>query len=102
MKLEVEFADTPWNCRDEFSGGHSYSADVELVAYGLNKNVNDLQLSKFLQGKGLAVKDCRLLTKSEEARSFSFVITIKATDLELAKKPRFMAIQGRSSAIQTL
>ena len=88
--------------RDEFSGGRSYSADVELVAYGLNKNVNALQLSKFLQGKGLAVKDCRLLTKSEEARSLSFVITIKATDLELAKKTRFMAIQGRSSAIQTL
>ena len=65
--------------------GQSFSADVDLVAYGVNTRITALQLSKLLQDKGLVVKDCRLLTKFEGARSLSYKVSNKSTDIELAK-----------------
>ena len=73
--------------RDDSNDGQSFSADIDLVAYGVGKNITALQLSKFLQEKGLSVKDCSLLTKFEGARSLSYKVTIKSTDLDIAKNP---------------
>ena len=70
---------------DLTSEEQSFSADVDLVAYGVNTRITALQLSKLLQDKELVVKDCRLLTKVEGARSLSYKVSIKSTDFELAK-----------------
>ena len=61
------------------------SSDIELVAYGVAKNVTALQLSKFVQDKGLDILDCVQLTKYEGARSLAFKVKIKAIDFEKAK-----------------
>ena len=73
--------------RDDSNDGLSFSVDIDLVAYGVGKNITALQLSKFLHEKGLSVKDCILLTKFEGARSLSYKVTIKSTDLDFAKNP---------------
>ena len=39
------------------------SPDVDLVAYGVAKNVTALQLSKFVQDRGVDLLDCTQLTK---------------------------------------
>lgn len=61
------------------------AADIQLVAYGLAKHVSGIQLSKFLEEKGLNIVSCDLLTKYEGARSLSYKITIRAYDLEKAQ-----------------
>ena len=60
------------------------SADVHLVVYGLAKQVTSLELSRFLESKGLKLLNCDLLTKYEGARSLSFKITIRSSDYEKA------------------
>ena len=59
-------------------GESTLSADVDLVAYGI---------AKFLEEKGLDVCDCKLLTTFERARTLSFEITIKPHHFEKAKDP---------------
>ena len=67
--------------------GCTLAADVDLVAYGLGKNVTSIQLSNFLQDKGIDIIDCKLLTKFEGARSLSFKITVKPQYYEKVKDP---------------
>ena len=68
-------------------GESTLSADVDLVAYGMAKHVTSIQLSKFLEEKGLGVYDCKLLTTFERARTLSFKITIKPHHFQKAKDP---------------
>ena len=75
---------------DLTSDGQSFSADVDLVSYGENTRITALQLSKLLQDKGLVVKDCRFLTKFEGVRSLSYKVSIKSTDIELAKTEKIL------------
>ena len=67
--------------------GCTLAANVELVAYGLGKDVTSIQLSNFLQDKGIDIIDCQLLTKFEGARSLSFKITVKPQHFEKVKDP---------------
>ena len=60
------------------------SADVDLVAYGVRKDVSAVQISQYLINKGLDVKSCDLLTKFQGARSLAYKITIKKSDMEKA------------------
>ena len=66
-------------------GNETLSSDIDLVAYGVAKNVTAIQLSNCLQNKRLDVIDCVLLTKYDGAQSLAFKITVKATDFEKAK-----------------
>ena len=68
-------------------GKETLSSDIDLVTYGVTKNITAIQLSNFMQNKGLNAIDCVLLTKYNGARSLTFNITIKATDFEKAKDP---------------
>ena len=63
---------------------NSLSADVDLVVYNVAKNVKPLDLCNWLSQKGLFVKDCKLLTTSDEARSLSYRITINPKDFDKA------------------
>ena len=63
------------------------SADVHLVAYGLGKETTVFQLSQWLKGKGLDIRNCECLTKFEGARSLTFKIIIRASDYEKATDP---------------
>ena len=65
----------------------SLSADVQLMAYGIAKNVTGIQLSHWLEEKRLHVASCDLLTKYEGARSLSYKIAIKSSDYEIATNP---------------
>ena len=64
------------------AGGDILSADVNLVVYGLAKNVTSLQLSRFMESKGLNILNCDLLTKFDGARSNSFKITIRSCEYD--------------------
>ena len=60
------------------------SADVDIVAYNVAKNVTAVDLRNWLAQKGLLVKDCKLLTTSDEARSLSYKITLQPQDFDRA------------------
>ena len=45
------------------SGDESLSADIHLVAYEVAKHVTGIQLSHFLENRGLNVLSCDVLTK---------------------------------------
>ena len=68
------------------SQGPTFSADIDIVAYNVAKHITSVDLSNCLSGNGLSIKDCKLLTTSEEARSLSYKITISAGDFEKATK----------------
>ena len=68
------------------------SADVHLVVYGLGKQITDLQLSQFIQNKGIQVLGCDLITKYAEANSLTYKITIRACDYEKATKENICPI----------
>ena len=68
------------------SQGPTFSADIDIVAYNVAKHITSVDLSNCLSGNGLSIKDCELLTTSEEARSLSCKITISAGDFEKATK----------------
>ena len=70
----------------EDAQGDSFSADVDIVAYNVAKNVTSVNLCNWLAQNGLRVKDCRLLTTSPTARSLSYRITIHPKDYEKATK----------------
>ena len=67
------------------SGSNSFSANIHLVAYGVAKQVTGIQLSHFLQERGLSVLSCDLLTKYENARSLAYKISIRSRDYEKAQ-----------------
>ena len=62
----------------------SLSADVDIVAYNIGKNVTAVDLCNWLAQRELHVKDCQLLTTSAEARSLSYKLTIKPEDYDRA------------------
>ena len=60
----------------------TFAANIDLVAYGVATQVTGIELSKFIEDKGIKVLDCVLLTKYEHARTFSYKVTISACDYE--------------------
>ena len=68
------------------SQGPTFSADIDIVAYNVAKHITSVDLSNYLSENGLSIKDCKLLTTSEKARSLSYKITISAGDFEKATK----------------
>jgi hypothetical protein len=71
---------------DEGNQGACFSADAELVAHNVAKNITIADLCNWLSQRGLLVKDCTLLTTSNEARSLAFKITIDPKDFDRATK----------------
>lgn len=67
------------------SESNSFAADIQLVAYGASKQCTSQNLLDFIRERGLNAVDCVLLTKHEEARSYSFKVSIRAEDFEKAK-----------------
>ena len=74
------------------SGSNSFSADI-LVAYGVAKQITGIQLSHFLQERGLNVFSCALLTKHENARSLAYKISIRSCDYEKAQDPNIWPLR---------
>ena len=75
------------NARTGDTGGNlELAADVSLVASGVSRDATPDQLKEFLTSKGLRVTGIELLTnfRIEEARSFTYRISIKAADYEKA------------------
>ena len=70
------------------SGSNSFSAEIHLVAHGVAKQITGIQLSHFLQERGLNVLSYDFLTKYENARSLDYVISIRSCDYEKAKDPK--------------
>ena len=62
------------------------AADISLVASGVSRDATPDQLKSFLISKGLRVSGVELLTsfRIEEARSFTYRVSIKAADYEKA------------------
>jgi hypothetical protein len=63
------------------------AADIDLVVYGVARNITSIQVSKWIEEQGIKVSDCVLLTKYEQARTFSFKVTINANDYEKSQDP---------------
>ena len=63
------------------------AADAELVAYGVSKDATEEQLKQFITSKGINVTAVKKLTTFEEARTYTFKVSIKASDYEKALKP---------------
>lgn len=68
------------------SQGPTFSADIDIVAYNVAKHITSVDLSNCLAENGLNVKDCKLLTTAEDARSLSYKVTISSGDYERATK----------------
>jgi hypothetical protein len=62
----------------------SMAADIDLVVYNISKNISGAQVATYLANKGLHIKDCTLLTTSNEARMLSYKITVSPDDAERA------------------
>ena len=62
--------------------GERLSADVDIVAYNIGKNISAIDLKNWLSEKRIFVKECSLLTKFENARSLSYKLTIKPQDFD--------------------
>ena len=64
------------------------SADVNLVASGVSKDATMEQFKDFIVSKGIKVTDIELLTNfKEEARSFTYRVSIRPEDYEKALNP---------------
>ena len=74
------------------TGSESLSADVHLVVYGLAKHVTSLQLSRFIEDKGLKIGSCDLLTKYEGAHSLSFEITTRSSEYDKVRNPEIWPV----------
>ena len=66
------------------SFGGSFSADIDIVAYNVAKHITSAELCSWLARNGLFVKDCKLLTTAEGARSLTYKITIDPKDYDRA------------------
>ena len=53
------------------SGNDSLSVYINLVSYGVAKHVTGIQLSHFIENRGLNVRGCDLLMKYVHSRSFA-------------------------------
>ena len=70
----------------KISGQVALSADIDLVASNVGKNVSAVDLGNWLTQRGLEIKNCQLLTKSDEAKSLAYKITIAPQHFEKATK----------------
>ena len=66
---------------------NALAADIDLVVYGVTRNINSIQVSKWVEDQGIKVSDCVLLTKYEQARTLSFKVTISASNYEKSQDP---------------
>ena len=57
-----------------------FSADVDLVAFNVGKSTTSNDLCNWLSQRGLLVKECKLLTTANEARSLTFKVTVDPKD----------------------
>ena len=64
--------------------GTSFAADIDIVAFNVNKNISAMDMRSWLSQRGINVKDCKLMTTAEDARSLSFKITIDPKDYQKA------------------
>ena len=73
----------------DVSDKFSLTADVNLVASGVSKDITIDQLKNFITSKGITVTDIALLTNfyKEESKSYSYRIAIKAADYEKVMNP---------------
>ena len=69
------------------NNGNALAADIDLVVYGVARNINSIQVSKWIEDQGINVFDCVLLTKYEQARTLSFKVTISASNYEKSQDP---------------
>ena len=60
----------------------TFAANTDLVAYGVATQVTGIEMSKFIEDKGIKVLDCVLLTKCEHVQTLSYKVTIRACDYE--------------------
>ena len=63
---------------------HQFAADVDIVVFGVAKNVNAYQIATYRERHVIKVLNCELITTWAEARSNSFKVTIKAYQTERA------------------
>ena len=74
------------------TGNTTLPSDVDLVAYGVAKNVTTLQLSKFGRDSGVDLLDCTQLTKFVQDRG---VDLLDCTQLTKFEGTRSFSIQAK-------
>ena len=58
------------------------SANIDLVIFGLPKNVTDERLKQVLSENNVIIKDSELLTKYEEARTYAYKVSVTKKQAE--------------------
>ena len=69
------------------NNANALATDVDLVVYGVARNITSIQVSKWIEDQGIKVSDCVLLTKYVQARTHSFKVTISASNYEKSQDP---------------
>ena len=69
--------------------GNNLSADIDLVATGVNKAATEVQLKEFLEGNGVKVEavECLTVFHLETARTKTFKVTVKSTEYDKVMNP---------------
>ena len=57
---------------------------MQIVVFGVAKDVSSYQIATYTEKQGIKIINCELLTKWAEARSNTFMLTIKAQQMEKA------------------
>ena len=60
-----------------------YAADVEIVLFGVAKEVTTFQVTKYAEKQGIKVLNCELLTKWNKAHSITLKLTMKAQHADI-------------------
>ena len=60
----------------QMEDGQPMAADVDIVVYGVAKDITALQVSNYLEKKEVKVLNCSKLTTYERARTLSYKVTI--------------------------
>ena len=60
------------------------AADVEIVVFGVAKDVTCYQIATYAEEQGIKIINCELLTNWSEARSNTFKLTVKANQTKTA------------------
>ena len=60
------------------------AADVEIVLFGVAKEVTTYQITTYAEKQGIKVLNCELLTKWNKAHSNTFKLTMKAQHADIA------------------
>ena len=67
--------------------GNALPADIDLVVYGVARNITSIHISKWIEDEGIKVSDCVLLTKYEQAQTLSIKVIISASNYEKLQDP---------------